>query len=95
MHYWYGLQRLRDLRPWLDSPLRVKYVDIIRRNTSLEDVVEKLRKRGDHLFVADVTLPEIAEQGFEVLKVVAPELLFPYEDPRAEAIYSRQSRPAG
>jgi len=78
IHYWSGLERLRDLRPKLESPLRVSYLDVTRRDTTPEVVETRLCERGYHLFVADVTLPEVAAQGFEVLKVVVPELLITY-----------------
>ena len=78
IHYWFGLERLRDLRPRLESPLRVSYSEVIRRDTTPEAVEARLCERGYHLFVADVTLPEVAAQGFEVLKVVVPELLMTY-----------------
>jgi len=78
IHYWSGLDRLRDLRPRLESPRRVSYSEVIRRDTTPEVVETRLRERGYHLFVADVTLPEVAAQGFEVLKVVVPELLMAY-----------------
>ena len=78
IHYWFGLERLRDLRPNLESPHRTSYTELTRRDTSPEAVEERLRERGYHLFVADVTLPEVAAQGFEVLKVVVPELLVGY-----------------
>jgi hypothetical protein len=56
----------------------VSYSEVIRRDTTPEVVETRLRERGYHLFVADVTLPEVAAQGFEVLKVVVPELLMAY-----------------
>ena len=40
------------------------------------------------MFVADITLPEIKEKGFEVLKVIIPELHPLYLDERAKALYS-------
>jgi hypothetical protein len=47
-----------------------------------------LRELGYHVLVADITLPEIAHAGFEVLKVVIPELHAPYLDERARTRYS-------
>jgi hypothetical protein len=41
-----------------------------------------------NVFVADITLPEIKEKGFEVLKVVIPELHPLYLDENAKALYS-------
>ena len=55
---------------------------------SLSDAVGKIRDRGYHLFVADVTLPEIRAEGFEALKVVIPELHPLYLDERAKSLYS-------
>ncbi|MCP5114192.1 MAG: hypothetical protein GY953_25455 [bacterium] len=50
--------------------------------------IDRLRERGYHVFVADMTLPQVREKGFEVLKVVVPELHPTYLDERAKALYS-------
>jgi hypothetical protein len=47
-----------------------------------------MRRRGYHVFVADMTLPVIKEKGFEAVKVVIPELHPLYLDERAKALFS-------
>ncbi len=41
---------------------------------TLEQAKHAILDRGFHIYVADVTLPELKQAGFEVLRVVVPEL---------------------
>ena len=47
-----------------------------------------LSHKGYHIFVADITLPEIRKNGFEAIKVIIPELHPMYLDERAKMLYS-------
>ncbi len=86
-YYWHPRERIKDLDFWLENPQTVDYTEIARR-TSLEEVLRIMQTRRYHVFVADITLPPVHEAGFEVMKVVIPELHPLYLDERAKALYS-------
>jgi hypothetical protein len=58
------------------------------RKVSLNGTIRSMKDRGFHIYVADLTLPKIRAHGFEVKKVVIPELHPLYLDERAKALYS-------
>ncbi len=86
--YWSPKQKIADLSYLLDSAEEVVYADIPKKKISLDDVVNSMTSRGYNLFVADITLPEIRNAGFQTLKVVIPELHPLYLDERAKSLYS-------
>ncbi len=53
-----------------------------------EKALENVKLKKYNIFVADITLPPIKNKGFEVLKVIVPELHPLYLDERAKALYS-------
>lgn len=87
-YYWHPLERISDLEFWLNSPNTVTYRDLKSKDITFKKALESLQSRGYHIFVADITLPIIRNAGFEVLKVVIPELHPLYLDERAKALYS-------
>ncbi len=86
--YWHDLNRIEDLDFLIGSKKEIKFADLKRNVFDMSSVIEMFKKRGYHVFVADITLPEIREKGFEVLKVIIPELHPMYLDERAKALYS-------
>lgn len=71
---WYPVARIPDLAFWLETPHRVGYDELVSRSLTLEQAKNALLDRGFHIYVADVTLPALKQAGFEVLRVVVPEL---------------------
>lgn len=71
---WYPVERIPDLGFWLETPHRVGYDELVSRSRTLDQAKNALLDRGFHIYVADVTLPELKQAGFEVLRVVVPEL---------------------
>jgi len=86
--HWSPKEKIRDIQYLVADAPKVSYRELTTRNTDSSKVVETLFSRGYHLFVADITLPDIRERGFEVLKVVIPELHPLYLDERAKSLYS-------
>ena len=43
---------------------------------------------ANNIFIADITIPQIKTNGFEVVKVIIPELHPLYLDEEAKALYS-------
>ncbi len=87
-YFWNSTERIGDLRFWLESKNQVSFGDLPASSLTLEEVIGIFRARQFHVFAADVTLPEIRRQGFEVYKVVIPELHPLFLDERAKALYS-------
>lgn len=86
--FWSPVERIRDLDFWLKAPAEVNWEQLKERTVSADDVVQQLAGRGYHVFVADVTLPEVRDQGFEVVRVVVPELHALYLDEGCKVLYS-------
>ena len=87
-YYWYPVERIADLEFWLHTGRRISYCELSSQQTTLSDATATIKGKGYHIFVADITLPEIKQRGFEVLKVVIPELHPLYLDERAKCLYS-------
>jgi ribosomal protein S12 methylthiotransferase accessory factor len=87
-YYWYPPDRIDDLAFWVEGKLTVPYSDLASIHVSMDSAIERIRNRGYHLFVADLTLPEMRVQGLETLKVVIPEFHPLYLDERAKSLYS-------
>ncbi len=86
--YWHSLERIKDLDFWLCDNGSVSYKELQKKDLTFEQALEAIKKRGYNLFVADITLPEVRNSGFETLKVVIPEFHPLYLDERAKALYS-------
>jgi len=87
--YWFPLDRLPCLRFWLEAPRTVAFHEIAdKAAVTLDGVLDRLAGKGFHVFVADVTLPEVREAGFEAVKVIVPELHPLYLNEQAKALYS-------
>jgi thiazole/oxazole-forming peptide maturase SagD family component len=86
--YWHNLERINDLDLWLKTKNTVSYMSLRSIITNPKEILNELRRRNFNVFVADITLPEIKRKGFEVKKVIVPELHPLYLDERAKALYS-------
>ena len=87
-YYWYPIERMSNLSFWLDNFNKVSYNQLIEGNTTFKKVIDTFTKLNYHIFIANITLPEIKDKGFEVLKVIIPELHPLYLNERAKALYS-------
>ncbi len=86
--YWSSTERIKDLDFWFKSPRTVNYEDLLEYNTTTEKVLETLTLKKYNIFVADITIPQIRANGFEVVKVIIPELHPLYINEDAKALYS-------
>lgn len=84
-HYWYSTDRICDLDFWLKS---YQIVDIEKQPTSQKQLLDSFKERGYKVYIADITLPEIRDSGFQITKVIISELHPLYLDERAKALYS-------
>ena len=87
--YWSGINRLNDLDFWLNNANTVKYNQLEIQTTNFDQSLKLMKEKGFHVFVSDITLPEIKTGGFEALKVVIPELHPLYLTEEAKALYSQ------
>lgn len=83
--FWSSLNRLADLPTWWDASSTVSMASLDSKACPLADVLDNLSSRGFQVLESDITKPEIASQGFEVVRVTAPELhpLYVSEDAKA------------
>jgi len=86
--YWHSLERINDLDFWLETKNKIEFSYLKNYSISLKKILKEFKKRNFNIFVADISLPEIKEKGFEVKKVIIPELHPLYLDERAKALYS-------
>ncbi|MBI2499445.1 YcaO-like family protein [Candidatus Woesearchaeota archaeon] len=86
--YWGLVERIEDLKFWTATEEAIEYDELRERDIEFTEAVRNITLRNFHIFAADLTLPKLREKGFEVLKVVIPELHPLYLDERAKALYS-------
>lgn len=85
LFYWYPIDRICDLDFWLKS---CQKTDVKKQKTSQRQLLDSIRERDYKVYIADITLPEIRDSGFQVIKVIIPELHPLYLDERAKTLYS-------
>ena len=88
VRYWSPAERIAELGFWLDAPEETSWEELKRINVTADEAVRRLTERGYHVFEADITLPEVREQGFEAVRVVVPELHALYLDESCKVLYS-------
>lgn len=86
--YWHSLERVNDLKFWLHNDESISYEDLKQKNMTFEQALSVVKSHGYNIFVADMTFPQIRDEGFEALKVIIPELHPLYLDERAKSLYS-------
>ena len=87
-YYWYPREQIRELSFWLDNKEVISFQELCRKKRTVHHSLRHLQQRGFHILLADMTLPAIKKAGFEVVKVIIPELHPLYLDERAKALYS-------
>ncbi len=85
--YWANPERIKDIENWLSKANEVEYKDL--EDITFRNATSSMRRKGYNVFIADITLPEIAKKGFETFKVLIPELHPLYIDENAKALYSK------
>jgi len=71
---WPTLADLESIEPKFIQGKSIEFDELEGRRVSLDDLIERLRKRGDQVLVCDMTLPEVGRAGFEALRVLVPSL---------------------
>lgn len=89
--YWAPAEKISYLDFWLEYSPKIKFDDLPKYASSPEETLKKLETMNYHIFLSEVTLPEIGDAGFEVSKVIVPELHPLYLDERAKCLYSRHA----
>ncbi len=87
-YYWYSKNRIKDLDFWLNTSEKIDYKKLIRKNIDLNSTINNLVKENYNIFVGDLSLPQIKDEGFETIKVIIPELHPLYLDENAKSLYS-------
>lgn len=74
--YWGSIERIDALSIWVESSNTVDFDSLEAAREPLEghSLISQCRDFGCDLFVVDITLPEVADCGFEVKKVIIPQL---------------------
>ncbi|MEM3121857.1 MAG: YcaO-like family protein [Candidatus Pacearchaeota archaeon] len=86
--YWHSLERIKDLNFWIESDNKISFSSLKDYSITLEQILKELNKRRFNVFLADISLEEIKNNGFEVKKVIIPEMHPLYLDERAKSLYS-------
>lgn len=86
--FWHSLDRINDLDFWIEGESFVDYSNLKSNTSNLNLLLKRFEDMNYHVFVADIAIPEIKNEGFEVLKVSVPELHPLYLDERAKSLYS-------
>lgn len=87
-YYWHEKARIQDIKFLLDTKENVSYKELKKGCIFIEEAIESIKSFNYHIFIADISLPEIKKEGFETLKVLIPELHPLYLDERAKSLYS-------
>ena len=73
-YYWYEVNKIKDLNFWLNDNDKISYDRLPTYSKSLQDTKSIFSEKNYHVYVADITIDELKCVGFEVLKVIIPEL---------------------
>jgi thiazole/oxazole-forming peptide maturase SagD family component len=86
--YWEHIDRIKDLDWWIRGSKKRDYKKSKQDKTNLVEIIKTLKNKKYNLFIADIGNRKIKSNGFEVLKVIIPELHPLYLDERAKMLYS-------
>lgn len=86
--YWRDLCRIENVRHLIEMKPEISFKKLPKKKIKFDEAIKNVSSKNFNILVADITLPEIKEQGFEVLKIVIPELHPLYLDERAKSLYS-------
>ena len=87
-YYWYEVNKIKDLNFWLNDNDKISYDRLPTYSKSLQETKSIFSEKNYHVYVADITIDELKCVGFEVLKVIIPELHPLYLDERAKSLFS-------
>ena len=87
-YYWYEVNKIKDLNFWLNNNDKISYDRLPTYSKSLQETKSIFSEKNYHIYVADITIDELKCVGFEVLKVIIPELHPLYLDERAKSLFS-------
>ena len=90
LDFWYSSARVSLLDFWLQSTNCIDYALLEKEfsKCSLGLVLDRFRANKCEIFTCNISLPEMEKAGFEVIKVLTPDLLPLYLDEGAMALYS-------
>lgn len=86
--YWHNPDRIKDIGFWINTTNKVDYSKLRDFRTNYNSIIDSFEQKGYHVIDVDITLPEVRNEGFEVKKVIIPELHPMYLDERAKMLYS-------
>jgi ribosomal protein S12 methylthiotransferase accessory factor YcaO len=89
LYYWYPVDRIALLDRWMHTSKTIAYRRLRTGIRSCDALLAELWRRDFGVFLSDLTLPEIHHAGFEVVKVLIPELHPHFHAEAARASYSR------
>lgn len=89
--YWHNVKRIDDLDFWLNDSPEIDFSKIRHKNRNFSLALKEFMKRDYQIFEIDISLPEIKEKGFNVSRVIVPELHPMYLNEDAKMLYSKHS----
>lgn len=85
---WYDIATIRHLDFWLDRQNFMDFDCLPEYSRSIAETMSVLADADFHVYGADISIPDISDANFEVVKVLIPELHPLYLDERAKSLYS-------
>jgi|GEM_PF-2498224 len=86
--HWYPVEKIPELESILEGLETASYASQAPHGTT-QALREQLVERGWRWIVADMSLPEIKEAGFEAVRTIVPELHPIYFEHERQALWSR------
>jgi len=86
--YWRDLGRIENVKHLIKEKPQISYLAIAKKQIRLSRAINNVLYKNFNILVADITLPEIRDQGFETFKIIVPEFHPLYLDERAKSLYS-------
>ncbi len=87
-YYWHPIERIDDLKFWLDQDEEKGFSEFERIKFSGKEIFRRILSKGYHIYVSDLSWPILKEKGFSVVRSTIPEMHPLYLDERFKALYS-------
>ena len=91
--YWYDVSKIKDLEFWLSTNNTISLSKLEEKNIDQEMgfnyIKNKLSNLGYNIFSADITWDEVRNAGFNVSKIIIPELQPLYLNEKLKCLYSK------